>query len=610
MRRFQSSAVWPRFVLVILFCGLSACGRSEDTSVQARAAAECDAAQFCAGAAKRAVAPSQMHIDGVAEPRFNALERTQKFNLGGFGINPTQNFPNPFGSVGEQLTQPAQEPVYLNREAHPENTWLRVLVLQGPDESGQIRRVAFVVLDAIGAGNIIQERMTAVVNEASCAQGACIEPADVLFGQTHTHAGADLQGLWGGVPEDWIANTLLMAAREAVTAAVSGMKVAKLSIAQGSTGEFNNYRRPRVDPDATADETLSLLRIAPAAGGPLIASLMQYAAHPTSINEDPRIPHSDYILGAAETLEADGGVAIYYNGPIADASGSGGDCSAIAEPNAYDHVRCRGRDLANAARALPTSRELAPLLSTRHVQVALPVTNPLFAAAGSLGSFNRYYNFYPRAVRDIPGLGGVLDTSATEIALVAVTADTNVSRLTLGGSQGLEIVTIPGEATNTFGQTIRSLADPAAQVMLFGLTHNSFGYIIPEEEFNYIDPSGDDGFTAPFTGYEEFVSMGPLTAPLLRTQAYGPLFDLDPASQPPYLAACSDPLSEDCLINIVAQKVDYMQRAYAQQCLEAGAPEAFCTMLNPDTPLNGPCREAGLPSGICDAFGPRPPPAE
>ncbi|HUP92967.1 MAG TPA: hypothetical protein VM074_12035 [Solimonas sp.] len=559
--------------------------------------------QFCAGAAKRAVSPTQQHIDGIEEPRLAVGTRTQKFNLGGFGVNTTGNFPNPFGTVGEMLTQPAQERVYTNRFGQDENLHVRVLVLEGPDDTGAAHRVAFVTVDAIGAGNLIQDRVMAAVNEASCAMQACIELPDVIFGQTHTHAGPDLQGLWGGVPQDWIENSLIAGIREAAAEALHNRARARLSVAQGEAPEFNNYRRPRVDPNARTDETLSLLRVAPAAGGPMIASLVQYNAHPTTVDEDPRIAHADFILGAVESLEAEGGVGLYYNGLIADASGSGGDCTDIAEPNAYERVRCRGAAIVAKARSfVPQARELAPTLAVRHVTASLPVTNPAFAAAGVGGSFNRYYNFTPQELRDIPVLGGLLDTVVTELGQVTLTAETYVTRLTLGGTQGLEIVTIPGEATGTYGRYIKSLADPAAKVILLGLTHNSFGYIIPEEEFSYVDPSGDAGFVAPFTGYEEFVSMGPLTAPLLRLQAYQPLFDADPSALPAYLADCVQPTGQGCLITRIAQNVDYIQRAYARTCAESGGPAEFCSMLDPQTPLAQPCRDAGLPEGVCSAF--------
>src|SRR3546814_16477293 len=102
--------------------------------------------------------------------------------------------------------------------------------------------------------------------------------------------------------------------------------------------------------------------------------------------------------------------------------------------------------------------------------------------------------------------------------------------------------------------------------MLLGLTQNSFGYIIPEEEFNYRDASGDTGFLVPFTNYEEFVSLGPLTAPLLRAEAYIPLFD-GPASAyiPEHLRACSSPASEACALTDIAENLTCLQRTLAQQ---------------------------------------------
>jgi hypothetical protein len=306
-------------------------------------------------------------------------------------------------------------------------------------------------------------------------------------------------------------------------------------------------------------------------------------------------------------LERGGGVGLYYNGPIADASPSGGACPFDA-PDAYDRVRCRGEALAGFALAQPL-RELAPGIAVRSMTATLPVTNPLFVLAAPIGVFNRYYDFTPTQVTDIPVLGEIVGELQTEIGQAPTVAQTLVTRVTLGGAGGVEIATIPGEATNTFGQFIRELAagaNPDATVMLFGLTQNSFGYIIPEEEFSVIDASGDAGFLVPFTGYEEFVSLGPLTAPLLRLQAYLPLFEAAPeASVPVYLRSCIDSTaSSDCLIAELALDLDYVQRAFADNCRAAGAPEAFCALLDPQTPLAGVCSGLGLlPPEFCRLFG-------
>lgn len=562
----------------------------------------CVADDWCAGAAKAIVTPTQAQIDGITESRLYVGTKLQQFNLGGYGVNPIQNFPSPFADFGTSLTQPAQLPVYDSpRYRETENTYLRLAVLE---QNGT--RVVFVTLDAIGAGNLIQDGLRTAIVDASCALDWCVDYDHIVFGQTHTHAGADLQGLWGGVPQDWIDNVLYAGAAQAVTEAIDSRRRVRVSVSQGQTLDFNNYRRPRRDPDDDADPHASLLRFEDARSGVPVAQILQYAAHPTSIDEDPRIPHADYIYGAMRHLERGGGVGLYYNGPIADASPSGGDCG-FAEPNAYERVRCRGDALAAFAERQPR-RTLAPQLEIRNVTATLPVTNPLFAAVAPIGAFNRYYDFTPAAVMDIPVLGEILGEVQTQIGQTPTVAQTLVTRLTLGGAGGVEIATIPGEATNSYGQFIRGVAasaNPDATVLLFGLTQNSFGYILPEEEFSYVDASGDAGFLVPFTGYEEFVSLGPLTAPLLRLQAYLPLFDAAATDYVPvYLRSCSEPSSSDCLIAELALDLEYVQTQIAQQCRDNGAPEAFCALLDPQTPLAAACASIGvLPPEFCGLLG-------
>ncbi len=569
----------------------------DDDAVKAPA---CAVDGFCVGAARQSVTPTQQQIDGIEETRLYVGTKTQKFNLGGYGIDPIQNFPEPFAAYSDDLTQPAEAPVH-HSEVHgdDEDIYVRVMALA---QGGQ--RVLFVMLDAIGAGNVIQRELRALLVEASCAVDACVEADNIVFGQTHSHAGPDLQGLWGGVPQQWIRERLYAQAGEATLAALRGLQPATLQVAQGHSSDFNNYRRPRVDPADDADDAVTLLRAVDANGG-VIAQVLQYAAHPTSIDEDPRVPHADYVLGAMKRLEQDGGVGLYYNGPIADASPSGGQCTT-PDPDAYERVRCRGNDLAAFAGAL-SFRTLDPALAVRHQTVILPVTNPLFVGGGLIGSFNRYYDFTPREVASIPVLGDALGEVSTELGQVAPTAETLVSRISIGGAGGLEIATIPGEATNTYGQFIRQLAataNPGADLMLLGLTQNSFGYIIPEEEFSYVDPTGDAGFIVPFTGYEEFVSLGPLTAPLLRMEGYIPLFDADPSAYlPDYLAACVDPAAHDCLLTDIALRIDSIQSAYAQTCRDAGAPAEFCDLIDPQTPLAQPCADLGLPEALCGLLG-------
>ena len=147
-----------------------------------------------------------------------------------------------------------------------------------------------------------------------------------------------------------------------------------------------------------------------------------------------------------------------------------------------------------------------------HATAFLPVSNPLFVGAGGLRSFNGYYNFTPlgeQLAANIPGY--------ENLPQAALYAETPVSRIQLGQGEGkvLELVTIPGEGSKGMADSIR--ARSSNPMMLMGLTHNSLGYILTENEFG-------NGLFECQSFYEETVSLGPFTTPALNLQAYDPLF--------------------------------------------------------------------------------------
>jgi hypothetical protein len=582
--------------------GTSGGDRSGDRPAAADPAAGCTGPHLCVGVAKAVVTPEARFIAGVVEPRLVVGTRLQRFNLGGFGVNPLQGTPDPDASISRSLTAPATG-THFTGSRGAEAIWVRAMVVQEP--GGET--VALVTLDAVGAGNVIQGRLTSAV-----AAATGIPAGDVLFGQTHSHAGPDLQGLWGGVPQAWIAEVLYPQAVAAVEAALAASRPATLDVRSGPVDEHNRYRRPkRIDPEVDSETLATLLRARDATSGEVIGDLLQFSAHPTSINERVRVPHPDYILGALDWLEHEsGGVALYYNGPIADASSSGSRTGCTAGGDGpYGEVRCRGEGIAAATLAFAPRTVTRPTLEIRHESVVLPVTNPAFLAAGGLQTFNRYYDFLRLPAADLPIVGPQVERGLVDLPQLTPVATTTVSRVTIGGAtEGVELVTIPGEATGTFAAFIRSLAAPGANVVLLGLTKDSFGYIIPEEEFSYVDASGDAGFVLPFTGYEELVSLGPLTAPLLRATGYVPLFDADPAVVlPRYLSACVEGVvGDECIVHLIGRHLDYVQTGLAGFCREVGGPEELCSLLNPDTPLASACRPLTLAPGICDLLRRRP----
>jgi hypothetical protein len=530
--------------------------------------ADDDADILRVGAAKRAVGPSQTHIDGALETRAyadadgNVGEQRQQFGLGGYGLSDPTSAANPtYAHIGNGFATGNYRGV--EEDGAPHSTYVRAFVVEQKD--GDV--VAFVTLDAVGAGNIVQKHLKAAVTAATGI------PADnVLFGQTHSHSAADLQGLWGGVPATWLdcddsaekqaldgcgendwSRGLYQLAADAVKQAYDERVPANLVVATGALDK-NRRRTLQVTPDQTTDKALTVLQARAPDDGRVIGTIMQYAAHPTILGDDNRLVHSDFVLSGLVRLEREGGTALYYNGPIADAAPAheGRDCAE--GEGRYCNARTYGRDLADHALALletqPTAVE--PVLGVRHASATLPVTNAAFLAAGAARMFNRYYNFVETPVDDVPEVALL----RSELPQVAPFATTTVSRVTLGtpaSGAGLEIATIPGEGRNALGQLIRYLAygeDKASKpMMLLGLTHNSFGYIIPEEEFGGAFHQGEL--------YEEVVSLGPLTAPLLRLQAYFPLFDVPPeAYAPAYVTACQEtPDSDACMLEILRYRL-------------------------------------------------------
>lgn len=469
-----------------------------------------DTSHFRAASAKRSIDPTPEQLRGVATSNIPVVGKFQQFNLGGYG---GFDFNGPEDIVNFDIGGPPASGL-------GDGTFVRVMVLE--DTAQPANRVVFVTIDAIGAGNVIQTRMKEAV--AAVAQ---VPLSSVLFAQTHTHSGADLQGLWGGVPNSWldcstpdpaaacdpeVQEGLYQLAAAATQEAMDNLQPAAVEYSQTMLeGErrLNNFRRCNPGDMNTPDPALTLL-LAKNADGQVLGGLLSYSAHPTVLGLSNRLVHTDWVGGATRTLEQNfNSTVLYYNGAIADSSPR-----APSGDDPYERANALGVAVAQAAlEGFATGKQtLVGGMDVRHAQAFMPVTNPLFIAAGALRSFNGYYNFTPFGAQlaAIPGF----DT----LPQVALYAETTVSRLQVGrGEQVLELVTIPGEGSRALADTIRARSpNPMA---LLGLTHNSFGYVLTEQEF------GSPAFNCQELPYEETVSLGPLTVPALNLQAYGPLFD-------------------------------------------------------------------------------------
>ena len=471
-----------------------------------------------AGAAKRVISPT---ADDIACKELDADGNPQCFSLGGYGTR-------------ELGCDPAFDQGCVLSNAGPATGVFHPIHIRAVVIKKGTTQVVLINQDAIGAGNIILNNLRAAVNAAT---GIPVE--NVLIAETHTHSASDLQGLWGGVPQRF-RNALYASAAAAVKEAQTNLRPARL-FTSAARINFNNYRRPKPDdpndPNAVyvTDKTMTVLQARDAINGSVIGTVVQYSAHPTVLGDSNRLVHTDYVGSMEDATEARyGGTMVYYNGVIADASprAPDPDASFTGLARNYERARLMGVALAEEIRKLVDLGVELPVkpLFVRQTNVVLPVTNPVFLGAGGIRWFDGYYNF--------------TDPTSGQSGYVA----TMVSRVRIGDAtdvnKKLEIVSIPGEATGPFGRMIRNLA-AGPYTMLCGLTHNSLGYILPRDEFGRVNENDgptrlDDCISsmggdceAPDTPYEETVSLGPATAPLLEELGYNVLFDDSLPTTPP-----------------------------------------------------------------------------
>jgi hypothetical protein len=199
--------------------------------------------------------------------------------------------------------------------------------------------------DERGLRNAIQER-------------AGFAEQELLITMSHTHAGANANSQLTGRPGAELIRPYLdlLADRigEAVVEARSGLVAAHIGYAAGRCGLARNRDlwdeeagrwACGYNPDAGADDTLLVARVT-ADGGETLATLFNYACHPTTLAWDNRLLSPDYVGAAREVLEtAFEAPALFLHGAsgeLAPRDDYVGD-AAIADRN--------GRQLGHAAAA-------------------------------------------------------------------------------------------------------------------------------------------------------------------------------------------------------------------------------------------------------------------
>jgi hypothetical protein len=222
------------------------------------------------------------------------------------------------------------------------------------DEPGEPARHVRATLDLCG---MVDSQYEAMVRILSQVTGAA--PDNIAISCSHTHASGwfspDRIPLPGGELIPGYINDLYQKVRHAAEQAMAAMQEVSISYATGRCDMATNrdywddergIHACGFNPDAPADDTLLVARVTDNTGK-IVATVVNYGCHPTTLAWDNSLISPDYVGALRETVEAaTGATCVFFLGACGDLGprvGFVGD-TAVADRN--------GRQVAYAALAV------------------------------------------------------------------------------------------------------------------------------------------------------------------------------------------------------------------------------------------------------------------
>jgi hypothetical protein len=426
-----------------------------------------------------------------------------------------------------------------------DDLWARGIVLEGRGV-----KLALVTLDLIGYFNNEVETIRSLVDPARGFDSITVT-------STHNHEGPDALGLWGpselesGVDLGYL-DFVNQSVAECIAEADDALAAAEIRFGTGDTRNTSLPPWPDLvadgevlqelvvdltpigqdlqipvagDPGPITNPSVPVLQLRARGGGPVIATLVNYASHPESLDDENTLITSDFPHFMREALETRfGGVAIYMSadlgvlqGPLsvhlADPANPGQE---LPRPS-FAFAERMGEILAErAGMALDTG---STWLTDPEIEVLgdgpfdVSVENPFFDALGKQGVFGRRPFQGGR-----PGRPGKIWSE--------------VQALRIGPAQ---IAVTPNELDPQIGDLYRARMSGAEHRFLAGLGNDEIGYQMPEEKFNptcflcFIQVLGGAPESCPLNatldcGTVFINNVGPSADPLLRSRLE-PLID-------------------------------------------------------------------------------------
>lgn len=274
----------------------------------------------------------------------------------------------------------------------------------------------------------------------------------IVLSSTHTHSGPDVVGIWGqdmmhsGVDTNYIHRLVSTAAKQIINAWKNRVPVQAVY----ATATYGENWVENISQPGETDPSVSILQFINKKKKN-IATLTNFACHPTFLDGINDKVSADYVAGYYEILNKEqGGVNMFLQGSI------GGWVQPEHEPHTYDAAYKRGNGLAQTVlHALKKKKEIVGTeIVFKGKQVMIPLANPGFQLLSAMSVIKRAFS----------------DSVMTEIAWFSI--------------GNAFFATHPGETVPAMGLATKLMMQTNGPKFVLGLGMDALGYILKPEFFD------------------------------------------------------------------------------------------------------------------------------
>ena len=332
--------------------------------------------------------------------------------------------------------------------------------------------VAVLTVDCIGLHYPDVQRIRAAV--AKAAVGVSLTPERVIVCSTHCHSGPDVIGIWGqdrmhSGYESAFVDSVIAKAAEAGAEAAARRVAARIVHAETSCSEWVvNECEP-----GDLDSSVTILQCLDATSGASIATLTNFACHPTIMDAATSLLSADYIGPFyAHMSKSIPGEHLFLQGAI------GGWVQPDKGNQTFEVAELRGNDLATKSLAALRSAVPLPGTSIRFANrvISIPAENEGFRQLSAAGIVKRDISEH---------------------------IETEVAWFSIGEAQ---FATHPGETAPAHGRATKEMMRSGPKFVI-GLGLDELGYILKPEYF--------EAGRFPHAEYLTSMSPGPKAAPIM-----------------------------------------------------------------------------------------------